>query len=90
MLALSCKFLGPYSSPFLSSLAPDPYGGQLLVTASGWEAPAFTLHVVFLPWDWMAGGGWLECGVGTAEGMKGLDGDGEYYLDHHLGLGGLW
>lgn len=64
--APSCKLPWP---PFLIPVViSNPHGYQLLVIASGWEAPVLVLHVVVLPGDWKAGGGWLKRGVGGAEG----------------------
>lgn len=54
--------------PLVTSSPRFLYGGLLLITASGWEALELALHVLRLPWVWKAGGGWLKCGVGSAEG----------------------
>lgn len=57
-----------------------------LVTASSWEAPVLALHVMILLWDWKAGGGGLECGVGSAEGGRAGWGWRVLSVDHHVGL----
>lgn len=58
----SCKISWPLFLTPLVTCGPGPFGCQLLVTASGWEALVLALHVVILPWDWKAEGGWLEWG----------------------------
>lgn len=56
--------------PLVTSSPRFLCGRLLLITTSGWEALVLALHVLNLPWDWKAGGGWLECGVGSAEGWQ--------------------
>lgn len=81
VLAPSCELPWPlFRTPVVIS-SPR----SLWLSAVGYSkwlgGPSISLHVVILPGDWKAGGGWLKCGVGSAEGWWiGRDEDGEYYL----------